>query len=390
MTDQLYFSRDTKVFLELNSKIWEIPVLDGFSFSQATNASEITLNEMSDSNGASRRGRQMFNDSYAPAEWSFSTYVRPFVSGGDPDEKQADSSALTHAVEEALWAMMVGEGTYQHPIEATGAVTGAAAALTGFTFGNGTAGTAISFSGSNKTTLGTGKLYFVLGSGKTDPNVYTIENCCVNEANIEFDIDGIATINWSGMGTIIDEAGNTAPTADITEGVTSTSNFIRNRLTSLTLTDANNTLLASGASSGDGTYDITLTGGSITISNNMTFLTPETLGTVNQPLGHITGTRSVSGSFTCYLNNATDSSADLFERIIEDRDTITNDFSLVFNVGGTTADTPRLQLTCAQAHLEVPSHSIEDVISLETNFHALPSTIDGTDELSIKYFGTTL
>ena len=390
MTDTLYFSRDTKVFLEVDSKIWEIPVLDGFSFSQATNASEITLNEMSDGSGVSRRGRQMFNDSYAPAEWSFSTYVRPFVSGGNADLNHADSSALTHAVEEALWAMMVGDADYQHPVEATGAVTGEAASFTGFTFGNAATGTTIAFTNSNKTTLGTGKLYFVLGAGKNNPNVYTIENCCVNEANIEFDIDGIATINWSGMGTIIDEDGNTAPTADITEGVSTTSNFIRNRLTSLTLTDDENTLLASGQTSGGGTYDITLTGGSITISNNMTFLTPETLGVVNQPLGHVTGTRSISGSFTCYLNNATDSSADLFERLIEDRDTITNNFNLVFNIGGTTANTPRLQLTCAQAHLEVPSHSIEDVISVETNFHALPSTIDGTDELSIKYFGTTL
>jgi hypothetical protein len=44
----LQFSRNTKVYLEQGwYNIWEIPVLDGFSFSQATNASEITLNEMS-------------------------------------------------------------------------------------------------------------------------------------------------------------------------------------------------------------------------------------------------------------------------------------------------------------------------------------------------------
>ena len=38
-------------------------------------------------------------------------------------------------------------------------------------------------------------------------------------------------------------------------------------------------------------------------------------------------------------------------------------------------------------HLEIPTHSIEDVISLETNFHALPSSIDGTDEATIAYTG---
>ena len=41
MADTLYFSRDTEVFIKIGSAIWSIPVLDGFSFSQATNASEI-------------------------------------------------------------------------------------------------------------------------------------------------------------------------------------------------------------------------------------------------------------------------------------------------------------------------------------------------------------
>ena len=49
--------------------------------------------------------------------------------------------------------------------------------------------------------------------------------------------------------------------------------------------------------------------------------------------------------------------------------------------------TPRVELSMTQCHLEVPTHSIDDVISIETNFHALPSTIEGTDELAIKYVG---
>ena len=110
MADQLYFSRDTKVFIEIGSAIWEIPVLDGFSFSQATNSSEVTLSEMESTGGVSRRGRRMFNDSLAPAEWSFSTYMRPFTSAGADDAagqvggKFASVTADNHhAVEEALW-----------------------------------------------------------------------------------------------------------------------------------------------------------------------------------------------------------------------------------------------------------------------------------------------
>ena len=35
-----------------------MPILDGFSFSQSNSTSEITLAEMEDANGSSRRGRR--------------------------------------------------------------------------------------------------------------------------------------------------------------------------------------------------------------------------------------------------------------------------------------------------------------------------------------------
>ena len=77
MAQQLYFSRDSEMALEIGTKRWTIPVLEGFSFSQATNVSEIGLNEMESTAGVSRRGRRAFNDSLSAAEFSFSTYVRP-------------------------------------------------------------------------------------------------------------------------------------------------------------------------------------------------------------------------------------------------------------------------------------------------------------------------
>jgi len=120
----------------------------------------------------------------------------------------------------------------------------------------------------------------------------------------------------------------------------------------------------------------------------MTFLTPETLGVVNTPLSHVTGTRSVSGSFTCYLSSTLHSSMDLFEALVEDKSTVTHDFDLEFKIGGAAA--PNLIFDMPSCHLEVPSHSIEDIISLEVNFHALGTDIDDTDEVAIKYLGKTL
>ena len=435
MADTFYFSRDTKVHLsDSGSAVYNIPVLDGFSFSQATNVTEVTLNEMATSAGVSRRARQMFTDSYAPAEWSFSTYIRPFKSAGTGSGKH--SAAHHHMVEEPLWNALAGSG----------AIGASGSALTA----DGT-DCNIAFTNSNKVALDTFDLHFEMGSGKASPTIYKIEGCVVNEVSIDFDIDGIATANWSGFGKIITEV-TSMPTATLTEGTaaTDTGNFIRNRLTDLTVTNdvvtdtvngavssSTSVTLDNGSSlikvgqvvSGTGvtagttvaaisgttltlsaamtiadgvtltfsnvgmtdTYTLTLTGGNVTIGNNITFLTPETLGSVNQPLGHVTGTRSVSGNFTCYLNTPSSgaSSADLFEDIIESTSVITNSFDLTFTVGG-TGNTPRMVINLDNCHLEVPTHSIDDIISLETNFHALPTSVDAKDEIDLVFFGNTL
>ena len=94
------------------------------------------------------------------------------------------------------------------------------------------------------------------------------------------------------------------------------------------------------------------------------------------------------GSFTCYLNTPASgaSSADLFEDIIESTSVVTNDFNLVFVIGG-TGNNPRLTVTLPTCHLEVPTHSIEDLVTLETSFHALPTSVDGTDEVTMVAVG---
>ena len=403
MADQFYFSRDTKVYMTPSGStavMWEIPVLDGFNFSQATNTSEITLNEMADANGKSRRSRQMFTDSYAPAEWSFSTYMRPFgaVPAGSGDVWEPSGSISgnpQHAVEEALWAYFVGATTFTIGTGSTASawtgpdLDGGSPASPYTPITNNDTNFIVDWTASEVAALGTFDLYFEMGGASSGTNLtYKIEGCVVNSAAIDFDIDGIATINWSGMGKIISESGANKPTPTklIAEGTTTTSNFIRNRLTSLTAATGGSGLF-------NASYDLVLTGGNITMENNITFLTPETLGVVNQPLGNVTGTRSVSGNFTCYLNNDTGKSAELFEDIIESTTVITNDFDLTFNIGG--SNSPKVAVQMPNCHLEVPTHSMDDIISLDVNFHALPASIDpgssaANYEVKVTYTGNDL
>ena len=397
MADKFYFSRDTELYLMMGTNAagttaatsWQIPVLDGFSFSQGTNTSEITLAEMADGSGNSRRSRQMFTDSYAPAEWSFQTYMRPFVSanGASGGWEESGSEDRHHAVEEALWANFVAAPTFTMSNGATESVWSA-----GVT--NSTSSVIFDFTGSEKPALGTFDLFFEMGgaaggSGDSGPTYYRLKDAVVNSASIDFDIDGIATITWSGFASMVsDLAALPTATDSITEGTTGTGNFIRNRLTQLSVTAADTSTFP-GASS-NGVYNLVLTGGNITMENNITYLTPETLGVVNQPLGHVTGTRNVSGNFTCYLNREEGGSADLFEDLIEATTVITNSFNTVFKIGGTAA--PKVQIDLPKCHFEVPSHSIDDIISLETNFHALPASVDPSSadnfEAKITYTGS--
>ena len=137
----LYFQRDALVQVypnkgdgtawALGDTAFRIPVLEGFSFSQSTNASEITLAEMQDSAGQSRRGRKSFNDSLAPVDWSFSTYLRPFLSSASGAAGRY-GAAGQHVVDEPLWNALLAKSRIDE-----GTDTGAVASVSITTAGSG-------------------------------------------------------------------------------------------------------------------------------------------------------------------------------------------------------------------------------------------------------------
>jgi len=480
----LFFQRDATLQVYPNksdgtfpsaSKAFAIPMLEGFSFSQSTNSSEITLSEMESTAGTSRRGRKMFNDSLAPVEWSFSTYIRPYIASGTAVSgttiSWADSNV--HLVDECLWNALLSKsridedgtsgksvanmtfsggsgnvvgdvltltgGTLatgytaakatvvtingsaqiteveittpsQYTVDPTGATSSRGGANVGTVtvvmgeeldsmIDRGTTKTVMSSKNSNVSALNTMSMEFMIGT-----NVgYKLNKAVVNSATINFDVEGIATIEWSGMAATID--GITAFTAAtgansankaINEGGTSadTEDFIRNRLTAMSVAPKTSGTSA-GVSGMQTSYDLTLTGGSITIENNISYLTPEELGVVNKPIEHVTGVRNVGGSFTCYLasNSANNGSKDFFEDLTSAAalDVITHDFEMIFKIGGSTG-TPRIEVKMPQCHVEVPTHSIEDVISLESSFTSLQSDMESSivDDLELSVHGVAL
>lgn len=384
MADNIYFGRDTRVFLVQGSTTWEIPMLNGFSFTQGSNTSEVTLSEMTDAAGISRRGRTMFTDSQSPGEWSFDTYVRPSVQGGNHT-----------AVEAPLWANFVANNAFASSAWIADTVTPSATKLD------------ISFAKSNRSELGTFDLVFVIGGNAAATSfdigvapgvpvagraygakMYRMYNASINEVGITFDIDGIATMGWSGNASRLRDYTTVFSVATaINDGIDQTNNFIRNRLTQATVIRN----LPNGG--GTKTYNITLTGGSITFSNNLTYLTPELIGRVNVPIGHVTGTRAIGGSFTCYLDGSDNGSGELFADLADDQDANRNEFDLTFYVGGAsgTTDMPRapgMLFSIPRAHITIPQHDTGDVISLNVDFTAIPSDMSTPDEVDlVRYVG---
>jgi len=373
----LQFTRNATVYVELvdgsgtHVEAWKLSVLDGFSFTQSINSSEITISE---AGTTSRRARLLFNDSLAPVEWSMSTYARPIVNSG-----------VVHMPEEPLWAMLMGSDSYN---TATGvfynSVIGSDVSPPATVNTPAATTNTFDFSASNVSSFADRwNIYFSFEDG-SNIQVYKLDSSVVNSCSVDFDIDGIATIQWSGFAKTLTDSGTSVP-SDLAGaqaiGITETTNFIRNRISTVTLsrTDV----------SPDDVYNLVLTGGSFSIENNVSYLTPEELGIVNAPLANITGARSISGSMTCYLDNdqTNSKSGELFSDLVSDTTTVRNVFDMSINIGGETASTPRIAFDLPTAHLEVPTINVEDLLTLEINFHGQVASgnVDNTDEATIIY-----
>ena len=416
-------SRNTRVYFSTSqtpslANTTEIQVLDGYSFSQAVDSSTIQVSEAGQN---PVRGQRAFNNKLNPAEWSLSTYLRPY------------KSTNVSAPEKYLWNAILGKNaidttgttisgitvntpttsqpTYTVTVASTGhgLTVGDAVKVSGITGGylevNGlwtvisvanansftidldttiapTAGSPVYTSakafkgqwhetttsaitstvGSNVNQLQSFYLFFVV-----DNSTYRLDGCAINQAEISFDITGIAMVAWSGMATnLVDVTGTTT----ITPGTNATA-FSLSAASDTFITNKLSTIVLKAAIGGSGTtYSVPITGGTLTYGNNIEYVTPETLGSVDNPIGYFTGTRSVSGNLTAYLKTGTNESAQLLKDMLTNAATTTEtQYYLEISVGGKT-NTTRVELLMNGVALQIPSVDIQDVVSTTINFNA--------------------
>jgi hypothetical protein len=440
-------SRNTKVFISTNttdtlgdfttSNTFEIQVMDGYTFNQNTEQQTITLSE---AGTAPVRGERSFNSKLNPVEWSLSTYIRPYLASGvvtapekflwnalmgsaaidatgvalsagqrnSATEAQVTTSAQLFAdAADAVGQMITirgiaGNTAYNAEFKVT-SVTGTTTQVVKFETDTDLTSTAPTFAGTPKAFKGQWRedaskaITSTIGSNrnslqsftllfKVDNTMYKVASCAVNQADIQFDITGIAMIAWSGFGTTLSTPSLTfVAGTHYTAFPSAADNYITNKLSTTTL-------VSNISGTAGTTYTVPITGGNLTISNNIEYLTPENMGVVNNAIGYFTGNRSITGALNAYLKTGSNESSTLLADIVAGLATTSETkFKLQIEIGGAASAT-RVECLMNGCQLQVPTVDIQDVVSTVINFTAQGYSgtdyeISKTNNLVVSYYG---
>ena len=394
---------------------WKLEVLAGFAMTSSAATQDITSLE---SGITPDRSQQRFNTAINPVDWNFQVYLRPtgVLTGAAANTTTAATNQTGNVKPVADWFMWQ---SLVSNTKVTGGSDGTADERSVWATGgklrttNVAAATGSHSTRSNFSTAVENHLYF-----KLDNVIYQVSNATVNGATVDAGIEEIATTTWSGFGTTMKELTGTPRDVAIScfggvlnsgssvtansnfqtmshtatvmgnyhpynqmnvAGVSSTNSFIKNRLSAIEFHHK----ASAGAS--DEKFVFPVTSLSFDYNNNITYLTPEELSSLNEPIGQFTGTRAVSGSATMYLRTGDLESAGFLRNISEDSRTSsaqTSNANLI--IGGTTAPYVAFQLDACQ--FEFPTIGVEDVVSMTVNFLAQETTANKGDGGEVTIF----
>ena len=386
---------------------WKLEVLAGFAMTSSAATQDITSLE---SGTTPDRSQQRFNTAINPVDWNFQVYLRPtgVITGAAADGTTAATTQTGNVKPVADWFMWQALVSNTAPADGTTEqsvwVSGGKLQTTTVAAGAGSHATRSNFS-----TAQENHLYF-----KLDNVVYQVSNSTVNGVTVDAGIEEIATSTWSGFGTTMKEltgtprdnaisvfggvlndgssvtANSNASEHSVTAhyhpfnqmnvaGSIGTNSFIKNRLSAIEFHHK------ATAAASDEKFVFPVTSLSFDYNNNITYLTPEELAALNEPIGQFTGSRAVTGSATMYLRSGDLESAGFLRNISEDSRTAsaqTSNANLI--IGGATAPYVAFQLDAVQ--FEFPTIGVEDVISMTVNFVAQETTANKGDGGEVTIF----
>jgi hypothetical protein len=258
------------------------------------------------------------------------------------------------------------------------------------------------FGGSNKNQLQKFGIIFSI-----DGALYAIDNGALDQAVIDFGLDAIAMVAWTGKGTQLRQLPATA-TITGAPGTSATFSGVGNATGTATATNTTAPYITNKLSTmkliagiqGTGTsYNVPLTGGSLTIANGIQYITPANLGVVNSPIGYFTGSRSITGTVSAYLKTGTPSNPNTTATLLNDilsnvSSAAETKFRLQIEIGGGT-NAVRVELDMDGCMLQVPTVETADIISTNIGFTAQGTSalladqaydLGNTNDLTVRYF----
>lgn len=228
-----------------------------------------------------------------------------------------------------------------------------------------------------------------------DNVLYAVDNAALNQVTVDFGLDQIATAQWTGQATALRQFSTavTAGTSTFSGGTSADvgaagafrakvtdAQFITNKLSTIAL-EAKFT--GTGITSGDD-YVIPITGGSFSINNNISYITPANLSVVNQPITYYTGARAISGNLTAYLRTGTSlQTGELLADMLNNAaTTIEPKFALTISIGG-SGNTVHVDLDMPAVVLGIPTIDVQQVVSTNITFNAQGSTSTGAFDITV-------
>lgn len=322
---------DTTNFVYGTNQATEISILKGVAIAHNM------LNLKAKATGVSttpNRVTKAINTGYSGVNLTFSTYLKPITDG-----------ANVSSAEKLLWESFSATDTTDTATEST-----------------------VSFSTGNTNKLRELFFFLILEDG----TYYKVSNGVVTSAEVDIDINRIATIKW----TILALDMSFSSTADLTgtPKLLTDRIFIRNKLSTIALQI--NAV----------TYDLAILKASIALTNSVNLINRLKVGEIFTPSGHYVGDRTTNTKLSFYLDTKSLGSSTLITNLLNYTTlaTINTLANATISIGGSSnALNVNVAMPTSKVTLANPTIGLYNTVEIE--LFPQESVIGAGDEISLEY-----
>ena len=276
------------------------------------------------------------NTGYSGVSLQFSTYLKPVTN----------YFGFNVAAEQLLWESLSSTDVTQVPTSST-----------------------VNFTSGNSNQLRELFIYLVMEDG----SYHVFNNAVVTGVEIEIDINQITMAKWS-IAALSSEYKTSSPLTETSLNDFTEAPGLRNKLSTIAL----------NLDSVD--YNLAITSGNITISNDVVLKNRIKVGEISSPTGHYVSSRSSQASITCYLNTKSDGSSALVNKLagFSNLTQINQSVNATIALGGSSNDL-KVSVNIPTGKIVSSDPGVGLLNTMSFNLIPQESTLGAGDEINIVY-----